>query len=310
MEAYVERFDNYLAAIKNASLHTRRSYRSDLNDFISFLKDHEERVWKKGAVDTNAINPIVIRDYLAYLHKKNARSTIARKLAALKSFFKFLVKEGLVDNHPAHPVSTPRKEQHIPIFLSVDEMFALIDQPEVKNVLGSRDRAILELMYSSGLRVSEVVGLDLGDVDLDKSFVKVKGKGNKERLVPVGSKADKALRDYLAIRNTLLTGGDKEAPTALFLNNRGGRLTTRSIGRLIDRYAARLSMFRPVHPHAIRHTFATHLLEAGADLRAIQELLGHSSLSTTQKYTHAGVDRLMEVYDKAHPRAKRKNDRE
>ena len=308
MEAYVERFDNYLAAIKNASLHTRRSYRSDLNNFVVFLKEHEERIWNSGAVDLNAVNPIVIRDYLAYLHKKNARSTIARKLAALKSFFKFLVKEGLVNSHPAHPLSTPRKEQHIPTFLSVDEMFALIDQPESKSVLGCRDRAILELMYSSGLRVGEVVGLNIEDVDLDKSFVKVKGKGNKERVVPVGSKADEAIRAYAGIRSTLLTARKENAPAALFLNNRGGRLTARSIGRMIDRYAARLSVFRPVHPHAIRHTFATHLLDAGADLRAIQELLGHSSLSTTQKYTHASVDRLMEVYDKAHPRAKRRTD--
>jgi integrase/recombinase XerC len=305
MEAYIERFDNYLAAIKNASLHTRRSYRSDLNDFIAFLKENEKSLWNDGDIDLNAVNPITVRDYLAYLYQKNAKSTIARKLAALKSFFKFMVKEGLVGSHPAHPVSTPRKELNIPTFLSVDEMFSLIDQPDDNKVLGARDRAILELLYSCGLRVSEIVGLNLGTIDFDGGFLTVRGKGEKERMVPVGSKARGALRAYLERRSDLLREPDKEVAQALFLNNRGGRLTSRSIGRMIDRYASCLSVFRPVHPHAIRHTFATHLLDAGADLRAIQELLGHSSLSTTQKYTHMGIDRLMEVYDKAHPRAKR-----
>jgi integrase/recombinase XerC len=305
MEAYIERFDNYLAAIKNASLHTRRSYRSDLYDFFAFLKENEKSIWNNGDIDLNAVTPLTVRDYLAYLYQKNAKSTIARKLAALKSFFKFMVKEGLVGSHPAHPVSTPRKELNIPTFLSVDEMFSLIEQPDDKKVLGMRDRAILELLYSCGLRVSEIVGLNLGNVDLDGGFVNVQGKGGKERMVPMGSKAGEALRAYLEMRSDLIREPDKEVAQAIFLNNRGGRLTARSIGRMIERYASRLSVFRPVHPHAIRHTFATHLLDAGADLRAIQELLGHSSLSTTQKYTHMGIDRLMEVYDEAHPRAKR-----
>ncbi len=306
MQAYVERFDTYLAAIRNASLHTRRSYRSDLYDFSAFLQEHEKGVWNNGEIDLNAITPTVIRDYLAYLHQKNAKSTIARKLAALKSFFKFMVKEGFVSGHPARPVSTPRKEQNVPTFLSVDEIFSLVEQPDGENVLGARDRAILELMYSCGIRVSEAVGLNVGDVYLDEDVIRVKGKGRKERVVPVGSKAKEALGAYLVMRGNQIKGQGMDSTRALFLNNRGGRLTARSIGRMIDRYAARVSMFRPVHPHAIRHTFATHLLNAGADLRAIQELLGHSSLSTTQKYTHTGIDRLMEVYDKAHPRAKRK----
>jgi len=309
MEGYIERFDSYLAAIKHASVHTRRNYRSDLLEFLSFLQENEKKVWHNGSIDLNAIKPLVIRDYLAYLYHKNSKATIARKLAALKSFFKFMVKEGFAQAHPAHPLSAPRKEHGIPTFLSVDEMFSLIEQPDRKKPLGVRDRAVLELMYSCGLRVSEIVGLNLEDLDFDEGFVTVCGKGNKERMVPVGGKALEALRAYLTCRPGLIKAtGNGLTPAALFLNHRGGRLTTRSIGRMINRYAAALTVFRPVHPHAIRHTFATHLLDAGADLRAIQELLGHSSLSTTQRYTHAGIDRLMDVYDRAHPRAKRKTE--
>lgn len=305
MEAYVERFENYLAAIRNASLHTRRSYRSDLRDFIVFLQENDTNVWNQGNIDLNAISPAVIRSYLAHLHHSNAKSTIARKLAALKSFFKFMVKEGLVTAHPAQAISSPRIEKCIPTFLSVDEMFAMIEQPDREKVLGLRDRALLELMYSCGLRVSEAVGLDLDRLLLAERLVKVRGKGDKERIVPLGGRACDALTEYLAVRDALANRTEKKT-SALFLNNRGGRLTTRSVGRLIGAYAGQIAVFRPVHPHAIRHTFATHMLDAGADLRAIQELLGHSSLSTTQKYTHVGIDRLMEVYDKAHPRAKSK----
>jgi len=305
MEKLIESFDNYLLAIKNASLHTRRSYRSDLQQFTQFLRENENKVWNRGNVQLNKITPVMVRGFLAFLHKKNTKTTIARKRASLNAFFNFLIKEGLVTVNPVQAVSAPKPEKVIPTFLSVDEMFSLIGKPDEETMLSRRDRAILELMYSCGLRVSEVVNVNLEDFDLAEGYIKVRGKGNKERLLPVGSKAREALNDYFLVRNTLEESKQiQEQAPAVFINYRGGRLTTRSIARIINKYAHRASFFRPVHPHAIRHSFATHLLDAGADLRAIQELLGHSSLSTTQKYTHVSVDRLMEVYDKAHPRAK------
>jgi len=305
MEEFLKKFDNYLFAIKNASSHTRRNYLNDLKQFIKFLRENEIEVLRQGKVELNKITPSIIRSFLAYLHQKNTKTTIARKIASLNSFFKFLIKEGLVTYNPAQTVSAPKPEKVIPTFLSVDEIFSLIEQPDKEKDLGRRDRAILELMYSSGLRVSEVVNLNLEDLDPNREFIKVKGKGNKERLLPVGTKAREALQDYLSIRKNLAEKkGIEKSSQALFLNYRGGRLTTRSIARIIDKYAHQSSFFRPVHPHAIRHTFATHMLDAGADLRSIQELLGHSSLSTTQKYTHVSIDRLMEIYDKTHPRAK------
>jgi len=305
MEKFLEKFDNYLFAIKNASSNTRRSYRTDLNQFIMFLRENNEEVVQHENVDLNTITPSVIRRFLAQLHQTNTKTTIARKIASLNSFFKFLIKEGFVESNPAQTLSAPKGEKVIPTFLSVDEIFSLIERPDKKKTLGLRDRAILELMYSCGLRVSEVVNTNLGDLDNAGGFIKVRGKGDKERILPVGAKAREALDAYLLVRTKL---GEKKMPeelcAALFLNHRGDRLTSRSIGRIINGYASRLTFFRPVHPHSIRHTFATHMLDAGADLRAIQELLGHSSLSTTQKYTHVSVDRLMEIYDKTHPRAK------
>jgi integrase/recombinase XerC len=305
MEKFFEEFDQYLFAIKNASLHTRRNYQSDLNQFLKFLQKNETGVLNHGKVDLHKITPSTIRNFLAYLHQKNTKTTIARKIASLNSFFKFLIKEGFSKVNPAQTISAPKPEKVIPTFLTVDEIFSLIDQPEGEKVLILRDRAILELMYSCGLRVSELVGLNLEDLDLSEGFIKVRGKGKKERLLPVGTKAQEALKSYLSVRKKL--GENKrteEISPAIFFNHRGNRLTTRSIARIINKYVKRSTFFRPVHPHAIRHTFATHMLDAGADLRAIQELLGHSSLSTTQKYTHVSIDRLMEIYDKTHPRAK------
>lgn len=305
MKKFLEKFDNYLYAIKNASLHTRRSYQNDLNQFLIFLRENEKNIWNQGEVDLNNINFSLIRSFLASLQKKNTKTTIARKIASLNSFFKFLIKEGFVTSNPVQLIAAPKPEKVIPTFLSVDEIFSLIEKPDREKALSRRDRAILELMYSCGLRVSEVVGLNLEDLDLPQGYLKVRGKGNKERFLPIGTKACDALKDYLSIRNEF--GKNKRgqgSSKAIFLNHYGERLTTRSIARMINKYAIHCTFFRPVHPHAIRHTFATHLLDAGADLRAIQELLGHSSLSTTQKYTHVSIDRLMEVYDKTHPRAK------
>jgi len=302
----LEKFDNYLFAIKNASLHTRRNYHNDLTQFLAFLRENEPIVWDQGEAALNKINHLIIRGFIAYLLRKNSKTTIARKIAALNSFFRFLIKESFIASNPIQAISAPKPERVVPCFLSVDEIFSLIEQPDHENNLSRRDRAILELMYSCGLRVSEVVSLNLGDLDPPQGNLKVTGKGNKERMLPIGTKALEAIQDYLIVRSNLeAKRKDQGKSPALFLNHRGERLTTRSIGRMINKYARFLTMFRPVHPHAIRHTFATHLLDAGADLRAIQELLGHSSLSTTQKYTHVSIDRLMEVYDKAHPRAKK-----
>jgi len=306
MERFLEKFDNYLFAIKNASLHTRRNYHNDLTQFLAFLREKETFIWNQGAGALKEINPSIIRGFLAHLLQKNSKTTVARKIAALNSFFRFLIKEDFIALNPVQAISAPKPEKVIPSFLSVDEIFSLIEQPDHEKDLSRRDRAILELMYSCGLRVSEVISLNRGDIDLSQENVKVKGKGNKERMLPIGTKALEAIKEYLTARSNLEAKREnQEKSPALFLNHRGTRLTTRSIGRMISKYARFLTLFRPIHPHAIRHTFATHLLDAGADLRAIQELLGHSSLSTTQKYTHVSIDRLMEVYDKAHPRAKK-----
>jgi integrase/recombinase XerC len=248
---------------------------------------------------------IAIRKYLSFLHRKNKKSSIARKVSALRSFFKYLVKEQVVPFNPAKGVSTPKVEKTLPAALTVDEAFRLMESPnrvsgkplERSKEKGLRDRAILELLYSSGLRVSELVGLNSNQLDLDLGIVRVMGKGRKERIVPVGVKAIEATKSYLEERGRV--GGDGP----IFVNALGGRLTARSVGRLVKKYTRDSGIFRKVSPHSLRHTFATHLLDAGADIREIQEMLGHSSLSTTQRYTHVSMGKLMEVYDKAHPRS-------
>jgi integrase/recombinase XerC len=232
---------------------------------------------------------------LSFLHRKNKKSSIARKISTLRSFFRYLVREQLATSNPAKSVSTPKVEKPLPTTLTVDEAFRLMDSPTEKE--GLRDRAILELLYSSGIRVGELVGLNVNHLDLDLCIVKVMGKGRKERIVPVGMKAIEALKAYLEER------GGLEGEEALFVNLRGGRLTARSVHRLVKKYTRRSGIFRKVSPHSLRHTFATHLLDAGADIREIQEMLGHASLSTTQRYIHLSLGKLMEVYDKAHPRS-------
>jgi len=246
-----------------------------------------------------AIDHIMIRRYLALLHKECRKSSIGRKLAALRAFFTYLVREGVVARNPAELVATPKREKKVPFHLSIDEVTALVEAPREGELLSLRDRAILETLYSCGIRVSELTGLDIGGIDLEEGLARVLGKGGKERIVPLGSKARSALAEYLAARNQTAVADP------LFINARGGRLTRRSVARIVDKYILRIATMKKVSPHTLRHTFATHLLEGGADLRAIQELLGHSSLSTTQKYTHVSIDRLMEVYDKAHPKARK-----
>ncbi len=305
----IHQFIHYLLMEKNASPHTCRCYRRDLEDFADFLKGWVLNTGRKVAIEE--ADRINIRKYVSFLYKKNKRSSIARKISSLRSFYKYLVRERVIPVNPAKGVSTPKVEKTLPTALTVDEAFRLMDSPQTisgnpskgSKKKGLRDRAILELLYSSGLRVSELVGLNLNEVDLDLGIVKVMGKGRKERIVPVGTKAIEALEAYLHERG--IPGGDEP----IFVNSSGGRLTARSVGRLMKEYTRRSGIFRKTSPHSLRHTFATHLLDAGADIREIQEMLGHSSLSTTQRYTHISAGKLMEVYDKAHPRSFRNADR-
>ncbi|MFW5906421.1 MAG: tyrosine recombinase XerC, partial [Desulfobia sp.] len=244
-----------------------------------------------------------------YLTKYKKNSTSARKLSALRSFFRFLLRDAKIKKDPLEKIAMPKQGKYIPVFLTVDEVFSLLQAPTDNDTHAGRDRAVLEILYSTGMRVSELSGLDMGRLEQADSLVRVIGKGNKERIVPMGRPAVRALDDYLAERERLLAAriqkGKEVESEAVFLNRRGGRLTSRSVQRLVQHYALRAGISTRVTPHALRHSFATHLLEMGADLRAVQELLGHVSLSTTQKYTHLNVDHLMEVYDRTHPMARK-----
>jgi len=286
-----------------------RNYLSDLWQFFAFLEKPPGQA-EPRPVMVEAIDHHRIQAFLSLLHREHKKSSIGRKLSAMKSFFRFLLREGLLIHDPTLHIGSPKPEHSLPTHLTVDDMFRLLDSPPLDTPAGFRDQAILEVLYSCGLRVSELVGLSWEDIDPTLEVVRVRGKGNKERIVPIGRKALEALALYRA-RIPLLVAPKNRGivtPTAsstapVFLNGRGGRLTTRSVARLVGGYARTCGIALQTSPHALRHSFATHLLEAGADLRAIQELLGHSSLSTTQRYTHVNLDRLMQVYDKAHPRA-------
>jgi integrase/recombinase XerC len=294
----IGRFIHYLSLEKNVSPHTCRGYGKDLEQFESFLKSNRMVLTRAGEVDLTKADRLAIRSFLSFLHRKNRKSSIARKLSTLRSFYKYLVKEQIISSNPAKHVATPKLEKPLPSMLTVDEAFRLMESPaDDEKPQAARDRAILELLYSSGIRVSELVGLNLEHLDRDLGIVRVMGKRRKERIVPVGSKAIEALNAYLEER------GQVEEKDPLFLNSRGGRLTSRSVGRLVKHYTGRSGIYRNISPHSLRHTFATHLLDSGADIREIQEMLGHASLSTTQRYTHLTLGKLMEVYDKAHPRS-------
>ncbi len=295
----VERFLNYLRDQRRASPRTLRAYGSDLDQFRAFLVDQYEG----GPPGPERIDPLAVRGFVARLSRTGlAKSSVARKLSTVRSFLKHAVREGRIDHSPAAGVPTPRLPKPLPRDLTVDEMFNLLDGIENGDLTASRDRAILELLYATGMRVSELVGLNLEDLDLSSRIARVLGKGGNERLVPFVSKAADALRGWLA-RSQELRRSAKET-AAVFLNLRGGRLTDRSVRRVLDRRVREAAIQARVSPHALRHSFATHMLGAGADLRAIQELLGHASLSTTQRYTHISADALMQVYDKAHPRSR------
>lgn len=300
MYTVINQFIDYIALERGASPHTCRAYRKDLELFADFLAE------KKLPTDWAAIDHVTIRLYLGHLYqgKRVKRSSVVRKLATLRTFFRYLKREGIVEKNPAKMVATPKGGKELPHALTVDEAFRLLAVPDDATPLGSRDHAILELLYSSGLRVGELTALNLQDLDLGGGLVRVMGKGGKERIVPIGSKASEALGAYLARRGELMEQG-RSTPQYLFLNNRGGRLTARSVARMIKKYLPLGGIVKETSPHTFRHSFATHLLDAGADLRGIQELLGHASLSTTQRYTHVSSAKLMEVYDRTHPRARK-----
>ncbi|MDY6790255.1 MAG: site-specific tyrosine recombinase/integron integrase [Thermodesulfobacteriota bacterium] len=304
-ESLIRSFIESLSSEKGYSPNTCRAYRHDIKEFISIISSHQPPEGKTekvtGYFRIDKVDSLTIRGYLGALHKSNKKTTIARKLSAIRSFFIYLVKHGYLTDSPADSILSPKQEKAIPAYLTVDDMFRLLDSINDDSLPGLRNRAIFETIYSCGIRVSELAGLNLFDVDTDSRVIRVLGKGNKQRIVPIGQKAIDAIKDY---RNRLETESgircDKNGP--LFLNKYSDRLTTRSIARILDKLVRECGMRTPVSPHGLRHSFATHMLDAGADLRIIQELLGHKSLSTTQKYTHVSIDKLMETYDKAHPR--------
>jgi len=292
MEKLVEAFLNFLSTEKNASPHTVKNYAIDLREYALFLNGRD------GTKSTYAD----VRSFLAWLKARNySKSSVSRKLACLRSFYKYLARENVLEINPAAGIATPKRDKKLPHFLDPDEVVRLIEAPANNTWEEKRDRSILETLYSSGLRVSELVGLNQEDVDMFGGLVRVRGKGKKERIVPLGQMALKALKGYLDHRNPREKGMPVKAP--LYLNRSGGRLTDRSIRRMILKYTRRIALPKEVSPHTLRHSFATHMLDRGADLRSVQELLGHENLSTTQIYTHVTTKRLKEAYDAAHPRA-------
>ena len=312
MIEHLKRFLQFLALNRNASRHTVRAYESDLTQFIGYAAAQADL--KKRDLQPSQLDREALRGFLGQLHKQHlSRATAARKLAAARTFLRYLRREGLIDDDPGLLVVTPKRDIRMPAHLSESEMLALLDAPVGDTPLSRRDRAILELFYASGLRLSELTGLDVDDVNLSARMVRVLGKGRKERIIPFNVSTANAIRVYLKDRDGLTRGRDRQDRRArpsrpqepLFVNYRGGRLTVRSVDRLVRRYVAASSARMGISPHALRHSFATHLLQRGADLRAIQELLGHASLSTTQRYTHVNAAQLLEVYKKSHPRAGR-----
>jgi integrase/recombinase XerC len=342
MKEAIAKYLEYLQSVRNSSPHTVLNYRKDLDQFLAYMTPPASR-----PPALTGITHSMIREFVAHLHDHGlAKSSIARKLAALRSFFKYCVREGHLKENPARLVPTPKLPKRIPSVLSAEEMNGFLNHlasvgqaapavgsfskkrpllpagPDAKpqgrrshsatvedGVFLRRDRALLELLYAAGLRVSELTGLNLGDLEQKEGMLLVRGKGNKERIVPYGAKAQEALEKYWPLRDQLLQQtygkGDRQGPhsEAVFLNYAGRRLTQRSVGRIVKKYVRIANVNWDLHPHSLRHAFATHLLADGADLRAIQELLGHQSLTTTQKYTHASIRQLMDIYDKAHPHA-------
>ncbi len=294
MNRELTEFLDFLRHERNASVHTIAAYEGDLRQLQEYLREREVRWDKAGNV--------VLRGFLATLHeKKRKKSSIGRKLAAVRSFYEFCRRKKWIAENPARILSTPKQDKLVPSFLSEEEIAGLLDLPGTSRPIDIRDRAILELFYATGTRVSELVGIELGDVHFGERLIRVRGKGKKERLVPFGRKAVEALQAWLAVRPLLVR--DRIGEPAVFVNYRGGRLTTRSVQRMVQAYIRRTAVSRRISPHSLRHSFASHLLGRGADLRVIQELLGHESLATTQKYTHVDLRQLLAVYKKSHPRS-------
>ncbi|MBW3540510.1 MAG: tyrosine recombinase XerC [Planctomycetes bacterium] len=298
METAVDAFLRSLRIERNASELTLKSYSEDLAHLMEYFSEDAGSMPAPGDVTVGQL-----RAFTAYLHECGyARTTIARRLACLRSFFRYCCREGLAESNPAKALRTPRIGRRLPHFLSTEQVQALLEAPPANEAMGLRDRAILETMYSAGLRVAELVGLDVGNWDRDAGVLRVLGKGRKERIAPLGSYAVKALERWLEVREVAADAPEGDA-SALFVNRFGGRLSTRSIRRLLDKYLQQTGLDRITSPHTLRHSFATHLLDGGADLRSVQELLGHKSLTTTQIYTHVSTKRLRETYEKAHPHA-------
>jgi len=293
MKKMIEKFLRHLEIERGMSGHTLRAYRKDLEEFVAY-----------SPKDADDIEMIDVRGFVAQQIKNGlTKTTAGRRLSAVRSFLTYLTREGYLKVNPAKLVTTPKAERHLPKFLSVDDVFALIERPDTIGFIHVRDKAILELLYSSGLRVSEVCGLNVEDINTREGLVKVKGKGRKERIVPLGTKAAEAIRGYMTEKILL-----KKKSKTLFLNKSGTPLSERSIRRIVVKYSRLIGVSGQIGPHTIRHTFASHLLQAGADLRVIQELLGHASLSTTQKYTHLDITHLMDIYDSAHPLSSEEKD--
>jgi tyrosine recombinase XerC len=301
MERELQEFLMYLSAERNVSNHTVLAYSNDVNQFLTYLK--------RAKLELNLVDHTLLRRYLGWLNTMGyAQTSIARKLASLRTFFRFLEREGYHEINPTILLSTPKLQKKLPRFLKVAVMEELLNAPDEEKVLGKRDKAILEILYGSGIRVSELVGLNLDDIDFFRKEIKVFGKGNRERIIPINKETVKVLETYICTgRKKLLFNEDNGKPNerskALFLNKRGSRLSAVGVRRILAKYVKKVGLMQGITPHVIRHTFATHLLEGGADLRAVQELLGHVDLSSTQVYTHLSEARLREIFLKAHPRA-------
>ena len=306
VEKYLEKFTDHLQFEKNCSTHTVKNYISDLRQYFAFLAEIEIKILD--------IDKLIIRSWLVNLQRKVGKSSVGRKVASVRGFYRYLLREGKISLNPLEGISSPKAENRLPKFFSVADVSKLIEAPKSDKKLVVRDRAILELLYSAGLRASELTGLNIADIDMNAEMVKVLGKGNKERLIPINKGAMEAIKIYMDVKKVQkktienLLGRNRnedEACQAVFLNYKGDRLTSRSVGRIVEKYLRKVGNPGIGSPHTLRHSFATHLLDAGADLRGIQELLGHASILTTQKYTHITMDNLIGVYNKAHPRAKK-----
>ena len=302
MEKLIEQYRAHLREERNVSPHTLRNYLSDLTQFQQFVVERKWALDSRGQVDARKIDIHMVRAFLASLTPGRKKSSVGRKIAALKRFFRYLLVTRQIDADPMTSIHSPKQEKPLPAFLSVDDIFQLLGAIKVKTGLDVRDRAVLEVFYSTGIRVSELVGLNWADIDFRLEIVRVTGKGSKERIVPIGEIALQALLDYGQEQRKRWNRTCK-GENAVFLNNRGKRITARSVARIVEKHLKQAGIHIKMGPHGLRHSFATHLLNSGADLRSIQELLGHASLSTTQRYTHVNLDQLTAVYDKAHPRA-------